>query len=205
MNKQILIPASSLAEPEAVSFLELSVEPDSEPNRDPFRMLGGSGLDAAVATARRALHSLPPADLPACVRLAGSHAGKALTNSAGAALGLALGPLLLHHGFPYRRYLIMGSLYLRENLDTLIHPNQAEVGGVQHTLHKLRAIQRRGYQIEPMLFLLARDGLAAETEALLRALIPLNIAVRRVENLEAAYRACGGFLPQTGEGRHVHV
>lgn len=202
MNKQILIPASSLTAPETVIFLKLSVEPDAA--RDPYRALGATGLEAAEAMAKLALRSLPPAEPPACVRIAaaGPSSGKALTNSADAALAMTLGPLLLRPGFSYRHYLIMGGLRLPEDEHSRLLPEQIQVSGVRDLLPKLRAIAHRGYRVEPALLMLAEEDCDSEAESLLRTLAPLNIAVRRVNTLEAAYRACGGPPLPVGDGYH---
>jgi hypothetical protein len=200
MNKQILIPASSLTTPDTVVFLELSVEPDAE--RDPYRALGAPGLEGAEATARLALNSLPPAEPPARVRVAADGSGKALTNSSGAALAMTLGPLLLQPGFTYHHYLIMGGLLMPEAGNTRLRPGQIKVSGVRDLPSKLQAIINRGYRVEPALLLLAEEGCDGEVEPLLRALAPLNIAVRRIETLETAYQACGGPLPPARDDTH---
>jgi len=180
--KTLLIPVAALGKVDRIGFLELAVEMAVNPvlPHDPFRRLAQPGLEQAETVARRAWGVLTP-PVAVNVRVTGPRFG--LTNSAGAALGLALCPFLAVR--PYRIAIAMGSLHFHDGNGGI------RVGAVGQLAAKLRAIREHGYRTEPTLLVYADDGSAAARHEA-GGLAALNIAVRRVETLEQACRAGEG-------------
>lgn len=182
--KTLLIPVAALGEAGKIGFLELAIEPANAQvsPHDPFQRLAQPGLEEAEAAARRAWQAVPP-PLAVQVRVASPCFG--LTNSTGAALGLALCPFLCTPAAPYRVAMVMGSLE-GDGTNSLI-----SIGAVSQLAEKLRAIRLRGYRQSPTLLIYADDG-SDEARREASGLAALNIAVRRVVNFTQACRACDG-------------
>jgi hypothetical protein len=182
--KTLLIPVAALGEADKIGFLELAIDIARAPAtpHDPFRRLAQPGLEQAEAAARRAWQSAPP-PLAVEVRVATPCLG--LTNSTGAALGLALCPFLASPLSPYPVAIVMGGLGLCNAKGCI------QIGAVSQLAAKLHAIRRRGYRAAPTLLVYADDGSdAARREA--SGLAELNIAARRVDTFSAACQACDG-------------
>ena len=182
--KTRLLPVAALGEAGKIGFLELAVEPANAQvsPHDPFQGLAQPGLEEAEAAARRAWQAVPP-PLAVQVRVASPCFG--LTNSTGAALGLALCPFLCAPAAAYRVAMVMGSLEV-DGANGLI-----SIGAVSQLAEKLRAIRLRGYRQPPSLLIYADDG-SDEARREASGLAALNIAVRRVVNFTQACRACDG-------------
>jgi len=194
-SKTLLIPVASMAEPDKVNFLELAVEPaDGLKPDDALQALGqvGLALQQAAAAALRAWTAFAPPETVK-VRLA-NPVGVNVTNSRGAALGLALSPFLHGPDAPYRVAIVMGGLEFLEDGLLVVSPTDclAEI---------LRAIQARGYRMEPVLLILPWDGCGEEEEAILLNLAALNIAVRRVNTFAEACWACEGRIERRVRAR----
>ena len=186
--KTLLVPVASLSEPVKIDFLELSVEPASEPPQDAFSSLGHLGLGQAAQAALRAWERLQPA-FPAKVQV--KNPGLPVTNSAGAGLALALCPFLLAPACPYRTVLALGSLEFPDGSQD-VWANAAD-----RLAEKLNAIRRRGYRVKPELLILPWDGTLDDPEdGLLNQLAALNVAVRQVNSLAEARGACDGRIRQ---------
>ncbi|PZN71221.1 MAG: hypothetical protein DM484_26815 [Candidatus Methylumidiphilus alinenensis] len=183
--KTLLIPVAALGETDKIGFLELTVEPASVPvdRHNPFQRLAQPGLEEAEAAARRAWSEVPP-PLAVKVRVASPCFG--LTNSTGAALGLALCPFLCAPAaLSYQYAIVMGSLQF-DGADGRIH-----IGAAGQLVAKLRAIRSRGYRRSPTLLIYASDG-SDEAQREAAGLAALNIAVRRVGTFDEACRVCDG-------------
>lgn len=185
-NKRLSIPVALLSQSERVGFLEFFIEPAETAPRnqaawqDPFRGLAQPGLEPAIAAARRAWDVIPP-PVPFHIAVVNPMAG--LTNSSGAALGLALCPFLAAPDSPYGDSIVMGSLDFGGA--------EPRIGKVDHLPAKLRAIRTQGPRTTPTLLLFADDGDPATARETLE-LLKLNITVRPVETLREACRACMG-------------
>ncbi len=179
--KTLFIPVAALGQADKIDFLELAITPasDKAPRHDPFQRLAQPGLEQAEAAAWQAWETiLPPVAVN--VRVASPIFG--LTNSTGAALGLALCPFLCAPGAAYRVAIVMGGL-----------EGGVQVSAVANLAAKLRAIRRFGYREEPTLLIYASDG-TEEARQEAAGLAALNIAVRQVETFNQACLAGVGEL-----------
>lgn len=187
-SKSLRIPIAALGEAGRIEFLELWIKPlaqspsDSLVQPNPFGQLAQPGLEEAIAAAHQAWSAVAP---PGPVKVSIASPGFGLTNSAGAALGLALCPFLAAPDAPYKNSLVMGGLAF----------DKADVGvsAVDQLATKLRAIRAQGYQVEPVLLIYADDG-DPETHNEASQLAALNIAVRCVTTFREACRVCDGSL-----------
>jgi hypothetical protein len=207
-RKQVLIPLTVLATGQGSGLLEIIIEPAGlgEGSAPHFELLHSSGLDAAVVAAQAALAvtRLPPA-LPAEGGYFGhllheppllyvANPTPQLSNSAGAALGVALG-LLMYQGFcGGDRLIASGCLQASDSSATVTLVPDLHIDA------KLETALMLGPQPTPLPFLVPAQVTAGLPTAqhcadIIARLAGLNIPVLPVASLEAAVTACRRTFP----------
>jgi hypothetical protein len=200
LRKTVLVPVVTLATGRGSGLLEIIVEPAGlgEGTVPQLQLLYSAGLGAAVAAAQAALavSRLPPA-AAGCVGhllrepsvLYVANPKPQLSNSAGAALGVALG-LLLHDGrCPGQRLIASGTLMLPGPLGLVAIGSEGDIAA------KLETALALGLQALPLPFLVpahTADGVetAQDCAELIATLAALNIRVLPVASLGEAVAAC---------------
>lgn len=176
-SKRLYIPVAALDEPASVSFFECCLEPASQRDLGELDALTRLGLVQAAKMAGQAWAVL---DAPG-VRLTPLSLDLSITNSAGAALGLALSPYLADPRQPCHTSFVMGGLEFAGG--------DAKLSAVASLAVKLKAIRALGRPGSPALLLFADDK-QAETRAEVEALVRSGFRVLLVQSLREARQAC---------------
>ena len=207
-RKQVLIPLTVLATGQGSSLLEIIIEPaglgaGSVPH---FELLHSSGLGAAVAAAQAALavvrvSPILPAEgsylshlLHEPPLLYVANPTPQLSNSAGAALGIALGLLMYQGVCGGDRLIASGCLQTADPADTVtLSPDL-------HIDAKLEIALTLGPQPTPLPFVVPAQVTAGLPTArhcadVIARLAGLNIPVLPVASLETAVTACRRTFP----------
>ncbi len=189
-RKSVLIPVVALSRELPGRLLEIVVERrprvSAQAGRADFDALVGNGLGSAVVAATRALQGptqlmWPNVGFP---RMYLANPMPALSNSEGAALGVALGTLM-HSGI-CRCERMLASGKLSEDAQVLTSSDSLR--------DKLATALALGPQTDTVPFLVPADArITAEVESLTEELAALNIAVKGVQTLSEAVAFCGAL------------